>query len=377
MWSSVCLFFAIFTSGNGFLVLIVLLFYLIAIKKRKEQLFFAFFSLLLIAIYFHDFQTAKATTHHSFNLIELIKFAFGFMGSLAYLPQFSSISILGGGIIFLVYSYLFYIKYYESKPFYFSVFTFLMLTVAIVSLSRAERGFEAAVISRYRINSTLLFVITFLVINDIFNFAKSKIVLILCFVLSIAYNLVGNKLYATRIEQTKENRMTDAWLWTHEKLVFSYPNSARAKQILETVNKEEIFNASPVLLDELKSEFKAINPNLNQTESIDFGIDEIVLVNADSVLIRGFAKLKSKNLALKSIFFESEAENGKFFVNTLQTRRYDLIASRQNINYQDSGFFAILPKKSITTIKKIVICSNSKCYSNNIDLSNIPFNLTK
>ena len=366
--SLISLFMVIFTSGNGFLVLIILFFYLILRKNKQELVVFSAFSLILVFIYFYKYTSNGQATHQSFQIVELLKFAFGFIGALFYLPQFSFISIVVGFLVVALFFYAIFKKYYLQNPFNFSILTFLLITTAVVALSRADRGFEAAVISRYRINSTLLIIFSFLIFIDIFHFAKEKIVLFLFFVFSFAYNIVSFSVYKDRIAQTQENRLSDAWLWKNEGFIFSYPDSAKASFLLKTSEKLGLQNSLLYSQSDFANrESKQIRAkNINDNIEFTYNIDEVKELSSSEILIRGFAKLKDKNLTLKKIYLADK--NGKLFVSTLQTRRYDLVAKYKNLDFQDCGFMTILPINTAKSIEKIMICSNSNCYETKIQI---------
>jgi hypothetical protein len=352
------LFFAVFTSGNGFLILIPLTFYLFIFKNRKEQIIYFSFSILLIFVYFFDYHSVPKLQTEPVNVIETLKFGFAFIGSLLYLPQIPYLSFAVGLFISLFYFYSFYKKQYLSEPFLFSIFTFLMVTVAVVALSRADRGVEAAIISRYRINSTLILIICLVLFSKLFDFSKNILFILLILFISILYNFINFKTYSKKLSQIKEDRITGAWLWKNDSIPTTYPIYERGVSILNQADSLKIYQIKSPEISDFNFQSYPVPSNLNQTEQIEWAVDSVKKVD-DKYLIKGFAKLKNKNSPLKSIFIG----NQNLMFSTYQTRRYDLARQFKNIDFQESGFMIFVNQNQLNSFNQLFVQSSNKTYS--------------
>jgi hypothetical protein len=197
-------FFAVFTSGNGILVLPIGLVLLILQRRNSQAWYFLGFSVLMILLYFFDYQKPPNPSRPAI-LKDFAKGLFTFLGNAfdynEKLPMPTRMRLCSlAGLVILLLGIFYCAKIFLSKAkerfvfvekiliqlkirdlvahqssqklFYLACLIFLMGTSLVVVWGRASFGIEVFLTSRYKIYSLFIVAILYLLIVQNKSFGK-------------------------------------------------------------------------------------------------------------------------------------------------------------------------------------------------------------
>ncbi len=198
---------AFYTSGNGVLALPIGFMILVLQKNWLRVGLFMLSSAVILASYFYHFQTPPANINTVFDFKIFIKGYLLLCGSLAEGLPFSqpqqSLLWVGFLTLFVSFCLLLYIfRSYVTKQlqlsaydsFFLGVTLFALLTIGIVSYSRASVGLHFLLTSRYKLYSALLFSLNFAYLITLVS-PKFRDALTATFLVATGYLYVCNQHY--------------------------------------------------------------------------------------------------------------------------------------------------------------------------------------
>jgi len=171
---------AIFTAGNGILVLLVGSGLLVIQKRVKELGAWIVFCFILFLLYgfFYLFQRNDSIISLGFQWIQHpLLFISYFLAATGSAPGFgfNILSISAGFFIFLYFIFLTYKKYYEHNPVIYFFMIFLMLSAFAIATIRTSFGIDIILLtSRYRMVSVLIMVTICISMLELFYLDLSK-----------------------------------------------------------------------------------------------------------------------------------------------------------------------------------------------------------
>lgn len=236
---------AMYTFGNGLLVVPLLL--ILSLRKfgRKKTILPFIILLLFSTVYFLNYHP-QSQTESVFNLSYFLLFIPVFLGSAfqffysAYLPF-----LIGLGIITL-YIYASFNGYDKKNPVIYYSLGFIILTAAMTAAFRTTESFEIALKLRYGIFSSFAIFCSLYMFLEIFSAKTSKKLMQRMSAVAIVYNLLAALFfYPETVLTIKHNReMLNVWLDTgkFEEVSAFYPSEIRP--ILECSQNLKLWNIS-------------------------------------------------------------------------------------------------------------------------------------
>ena len=227
-----------FTHGNGLFGLLIAGFILFLTGRTKDLLKWTIFTIALISVYFYQYRSGQnSNVSQSLQHIDmLLRCLFTFWGSVAW--QFTNryvvtniLAAIAGAIIvvpliFILGRYLFW-KLLKIKSnlddrnlFLVACFGYLLITSALVALSRAWIGASAGLDNRYAHNS--LWAIALLYLTLLLNTPKllHKSLGILAIFLSFTINLFGWYSSTLKLKYQFDNQRAEAFNYRTNGLIF-------------------------------------------------------------------------------------------------------------------------------------------------------------
>jgi hypothetical protein len=137
----------VFPNGNGMCLFPAILFSFLLQKRKKELLWFAGIVGIAVICYFLNFNWVS-NNEHELRIDAVIAGFFHFLGGNFWLPSVKIIALLWGLFIFATYVWAVIGGFYRKNTVWFTFFTFMLLTAAMVVLNRPA---EEVAPLRYRI----------------------------------------------------------------------------------------------------------------------------------------------------------------------------------------------------------------------------------
>ena len=160
-------------------------------------------------------------------------FFFLFLGSFFSASSVHLLSPLAGQLIIM---HLFYItiwkKYYRMNLRLYSMFIFMILLAAFVSIFRANNGLPEAISSRYKIYSLLTLAITYLTLWEVVSESYRKRIVLAAICISAAFFVLINCRYYPAMVFCKEAYDGTVQSWAAGGKTLNHPDHERADRIL-------------------------------------------------------------------------------------------------------------------------------------------------
>jgi hypothetical protein len=326
----------IFSNGNGMCLFPAILFSFLLQKRKKKLFWFAGVAGIAVVCYFLNLNWESNNEH---RLDAIITSFFHFLGGNLWIPSVKIVAFLWGLFIFATYVWAVIGGFYKRNIAWFTFFTFMLLTAAMVSLNRPAG--EIAPL-RYRIYccmSTILTIMFYYENRDTlhltrwFKFLMPPIML---------FNIFCSMLYLDRCEKFSEYKKVTAYNWQRDKSGLC-PNNANMEEILQRAEDMSIYTMPKLPLKELASTVSVNEqnrPNLNSR--ILYNIDFIEETN-EYVLIKGWAYTDEMGMDFTdiSLWLFNDKQNIK--IHPYAERRYELPSVSITVR-ENCGFFAVIPK---------------------------------
>ena len=214
------------------------------------------------------------------------------------------------------------------------ILIFLIITAGVAALGRSEKGIESAFPSRYRISSSIFIATCLISMLEIIPQRVRKWAFGISFVMTLSLYVLSVYFYLPRIKKNQELRMVDVWLVQHNLGVMGHFDTNFATPIIKKAIQNQIFELPKAQI--LSKKIAFINSEITNLDS-NFTIDWTKETNT-SIAILGWVKpaIKGKTVLLSM--------NDSTAFQSLFVKRYDLVAKNNSLQYQDTGFFFVIPK---------------------------------
>lgn len=328
----------VFSNGNGMCLLPAVTFSLFLMNRRKELMLFSIVIGIAVASYFIDLRFSAGTERNSIPDIA-VNFLH-FLGGNFWLPSAKIFAFCWGLFVCFTYVFAFVRKSYKTNIVWFSFFTFMLLTAAMVALNRPY-GEVAAL--RYRIYCCMPTILTIMFyyenrkalhLSRWFKYIVTPVML---------FSIFSTLLYSTKHENNREFLRTSTYNWQRDKSGLSYFNTSGTDIVaLKRAESAGIYTMPVLPMKELESEVitngKNVSvPNISITYHIDY-VDE----TSDYLLIKGWAYTEEMSMDFTDIFLWLRNGEENIKIVPYAERRYDVPGSL-NIR-ENCGFFAAIPK---------------------------------
>lgn len=197
LWPFICSILAIYTSGNGLLILPIIAWFYLVNKLYRQLIFWLVFTGGIVFLYFFGYVSPPSLASQRMEVLEFTKAVFIMAGSMIEgLPNhfaldtqmmvFGFFLFLGGCVIIITHLVKSWVHKQVLTPienFIFLGLLFTILTLILVSYSRVQvSGSFSLSLSRYKVYSTLLITFILLFISNktsIFESARKHFTLTL------------------------------------------------------------------------------------------------------------------------------------------------------------------------------------------------------
>ncbi|MFD1818198.1 hypothetical protein SAMN04515674_109105 [Pseudarcicella hirudinis] len=234
-------FMAVFTSGNGILVLPICAVLLALQKRWQHLLIFGIISILLIFSYFYHY--ASPPSNPPLTGIGIKKIVLGFflfIGSVADILPFQNLTVLlSAASGFIMFSLAAVISVYfllnskliketrsltQLELFMLGTLMFLVGTALIVTVTRISFGVQGLQTSRYKIYSVLLLIIIYTAIIRKIRIEGKSLVITFLIIAGFSFNLLANYRNFSEVVNLRKQLITFPFNWAYdEKLSPSKP----------------------------------------------------------------------------------------------------------------------------------------------------------
>lgn len=358
------LFCGLFTQGSAILVVPLSVAILIYHKRYKNLLIYLIICSIILGIYFFSYGYQRQEHDFLTSLVEnkflIIKYICAFLGSaFNYYTAGSNntaesllLTTIIGGLLFIVYAYILFSKYYKKNLFIFSVISLIILIATVTAISRSQLGIETASSSRYRINSVIFIVGIFYWFIETFKPTK-KISIILILLPTVYYFFYVSYRQEEYLSIRKKEVLTgilNYYSGRPEKLSGDSNYLNQRIEILNRSNEEEIyFMPTRGSLEDYFPYSKEVNVKQEFVNSskMGFSVDNVSNI-FDGYIIDGWGFINEKPTKNQTILIGLKDINSKTkFFTTKQTDRFDLNTYFKKDNLQQSGFIARINYSSI------------------------------
>lgn len=356
-------FMATFTSGSGMFCALPGAFMLFNQKKYRTLILWLLIVAMTASIYFYHYEnhSPKFFDLISEKSIELISFFFAVVGGFINFTKAWEaagtgypLSLFFGAMTTGLFLYLTFSKYHLRSPVLYSFLFFLFITAAALAFSRSVlySANELSTVSRYKIVSTAIVSVCYLILIDL---AKSRIqptwISIFIF-LGVSYNVYAFRKNIDILIVHTDRLVESSWAVyaknDYSKLVDWNPESS-ALVLRESHNRgiytlpdlqDEYIRRTPGSKELPLISWDSLQP-ADSTVFYDFNV--LSTKNQDVIAIRkGWALVKGK--ATRMNFFLLKSDTKTYFFSTVGEYRADITEymkkkdPKDKTNYNDCGF---------------------------------------
>jgi hypothetical protein len=340
---------AIFSNGNGMCLFPAVLLSLFLQKRTKNLIWFAIVTGIAVICYF--FNLELNSEHGSRYIPDILKAFFCFLGGNLWLPSVKIVAFLLGLFIFATYVLALVGKFYKKNIAWFTFFTFVLLTAAMVSLNRPAD--EIAPL-RYRIFCCMGTILTVM-----FYYENSKVFHKYVYTLhwfrfiiifsAILFSMFCSLVYLNRTKKSSEFRKISTYNWQHSKSGLDYYSTSGADIFaLQRVEKLDIYTMPKLPLKNMESTVEITGGTWqNHNSRIFYNID-FVEETSEYVLIKGWAYTDEMGMDFTDIYLRLFSENQSIKIHPYAERRYEIPLLLSRTIRENCGFFAVIPKTALT-----------------------------
>lgn len=341
---------ALFTNGNGILVLPLLL---AGFGLRSQwRPVFALLAVSLPAfwLYFTDYRNpsggALATLLQPGRLGHLLALDTAFLGALFYHPAVAWLSQLVGGLTVGWAFYLLVTRYDRRNPTLFWFLVFLHGTGLLLAVNRIENSVDIMYASRYRNITALVLATTYLTLADVVgkrSMPGQRWFVGLALAGAVAINIVSNWTYRAKIGRFRELKQTDHLFWQRYGQVRASAPQYRPVAQLNALARAGTFRPGSIEPAELSSRPVAVRVPTQSAERVTYDLD-LQRVDGPSLIVSGWAKLAGRKANFNDTYLGVKTRSGWQFYTTLFHQRLD---NEDAVNDKDTGFTAIIPRADL------------------------------
>lgn len=342
---------AMFTNGNGILVLPLLALGYGLSGRLRWALGTLLIGIPAFVFYFSGYQNpAGAPLAQLFQptvFWHLLQLDTAFLGALFYHPAVSWLSGLVGLATMGWTFYLLLIRYDRQNPALFWMLIFLQLTGLMLATNRISNGVEVMFASRYRNVSALLLATAYLTAAEqvsLKRLSANRWLYRLALVGTIGFNIVSNYTYHSKIARFRELKQSDQFLWQQFGLIHGSSPIYDAAEQLTQLTQQRWFAPTPLTATALRSREVTLPELPAPTDTaIVYHID-LLQQKAGHTVITGFAKIKNQQANFNDTYVGVGTPTGWRFFSTLFHQRLDNVDA---MNDKDTGFTALLAPSAL------------------------------
>jgi hypothetical protein len=330
---------AIYSNGNGMLVILPVMVCLGMQKRIKALIIFGILSLAAAAFYFYNLNAARITGNSIWDgLYERIMHAFVFIGGNLWIPSFKFISLSVGLFCAAVYVWGIFNKVYKCNMFCYACLTFLYLT----AFAAAAGNSDIVMPSVYRIYSSLCLILTVvLLVNNAKRFHIQKVICLFP-VPALFFNLFSTVSYIPEMQKLLEAKKVSAYNWIDKgsDLPAYLPYAAESSFYLKQAEALDLYKMPQYPL----SEYKAVMVNDRKIPSPKEIVYEIESIEEKEnfLIIEGWSYFKSEEMDHTDIIIYLVSPEKQFGYKTKLKRKYWIDARKVK-----SGLFAVIDRTEI------------------------------
>jgi hypothetical protein len=341
---------ALFTNGNGILVL-PLLVLAWAFQGHPARTIVALLVMVpALSIYFLDYQNPAGPSVASLlqpgRLLHLLALDTAFLGALVYHPAVPWLPILLGTFTVVWMGYLVLIRYNRTNPTLFWLLLFLHLSGLMLAVNRIQNDTSIVFASRYRNITALHLAVTYLTLfnGTLFRLVgerlrRNSVPLSMAILATFALWAASNYTYHSKIERFRELKQTDNLLWREFGENRGCAPQYKPVGMLNRLAAKGTFAPQPELLGTLASRPVALNPAATPGDSLQYRID-IQEEKQGFLIIGGWAKVAGRKANFNDTYVGLKTATGWQYYTTLFHQRLD---NADSANDKDTGFTAIIP----------------------------------
>lgn len=358
---------ALFTNGNGIVVLPLLAVCWLFQQRWRWTLATVAVMIPALFFYFHNYQNPSGPAISVFlsiaKLGHLLALDAAFLGALVYHPAVPWLPVLLGSLTIGWTIYLLLIRYDRENPTLFWLLIFLHLSGLMLAVNRIQNDTSIVFASRYRNITALHMAVVYLTLIEVLfsgalpggvllrrtnwlwrsgtppGNAPLNIFIGLATVATAALWLVSNSTYQSKIIRFRELKQTDNLLWLQVGQVRGSAPQYSPVQQLGIMAERRMFRPKDESLSSLQSRAVSITPISTTGDSLQYGIDEIYKRDG-FLVISGWAKVAGRKANFNDTFVGIDTVTGWHYYTTLFHQRLD---KADSTNDKDTGFTAIIP----------------------------------
>ncbi|MBO0949567.1 hypothetical protein [Fibrella forsythiae] len=373
-WAIGVAFIALFTNGNGILVLPILLLGWLFQHRWRWAMGTLLITIPALLYYFRGYQNPSGLLITQLISVEHIRHLLAldtaFLGAIAYHPAVAWLPILLGSITIIWALYLLRIRYDRLNPTLFWLLVFLHLTGLMLAVNRIQNDTSIVFASRYRNITALHMAATYLSVLDVLirrDLRWRGIHLTNWFAGVVLAGTIGlwaisNVTYLSKIERFRELKQTDNLLWQRYGQIRACAPQYEPASRLSDLASQGVFRPRPISPASLKSRPVTVSPATTPGDSLVYGID-IRRRDEGFLVVSGWAKVAGRKANFNDTFVGVKTATGWQYYTTLFHQRLD---KEDSANDKDTGFTAIIPAAQPTDSLAIFVRSGN--YAAMVDL---------
>ncbi|WP_375443998.1 hypothetical protein [uncultured Fibrella sp.] len=350
-WAIVVALVALFTNGNGILVLPLLVVCWLLQQRWRWALGTLLITIPALLYYFHDYQNpAGPSLMQLFSpakLPHLLALDTAFLGAIVYHPAVAWLPIVLGSVTVIWATYLVWIRYDRINPTLFWLLIFLHLTGLMLAVNRIQNDTSIVFASRYRNITALHMAATYLSALDVLirrDLRWRSVHLTNWFAGLVLVGTVGlwavsNVTYLSKIERFRELKQTDNLLWQRYGQIRACAPQYQPASRLSELASRGIFRPEPVSLAAFDSKLVTVAAVATPGDSLAYGID-LRRLDQGFLVVSGWAKVAGRKANFNDTFVGVKRAKGWQYYTTLFHQRLD---KDDSANDKDTGFTAIIP----------------------------------
>jgi hypothetical protein len=347
---------AVYTSGSGLLAFILGAAFIWHQSQGFKRLsIWSGIGLLTIASYFYNYHSHSGHPSPLKTIIKqpdlLLPHYFTFLGSTAQ-PLGLLFTILLGFAVVVFFLWLLQQRYDKHNVLLFTFFVWILLSAALVSVSRAGFGVLQALDSRYYIYGILLLIIVLWIMMSLTK-ASSKQMLLWgagVWVLSLGLHLTAFLQSFPALSNTSEQLRYGAACYHegHRYSSLSYPDQTIAREILRRCDSLGIYRLNHIKYADLASRKSYEFRKYEETNHIksDFKFEahpDLLFIDNGWAFEEGMPTENSRVF----VVLRNTQTKEQYTYHTIRHYRHDVGAYYQNHHYDWAGFTFILPKSHL------------------------------
>ncbi|CCG99138.1 hypothetical protein FAES_1128 [Fibrella aestuarina BUZ 2] len=337
---------ALFTNGNGILVLPLLIGGWAMQGRWRWVLATLAVTLPALWFYFQHYENpagpSLGTLLRPEKLMHLLALDTAFLGALVYHPAVAWLPIALGSSTLLWMIYLLLIRYDRTNPTLFWLLVFLHLSGLMLAVNRIQNDTSIVFASRYRNITALHIAATYLTVVQVL--AQRRVRWQTAFVGLAVLGTSGlwgvsNWTYHSKIVRFRELKQTDNLLWQRYGQIRACAPQYQPASRLSELAQQGSFRPEMPSLTALQSQPIALTPATTPGDSLQYAVD-LKRVDSGFLVVSGWAKVAGRKANFNDTYVGVQTSGGWQYYTTLFHQRLD---NDDSANDKDTGFTAIIP----------------------------------